>query len=323
MSANLRKAGMVLGGGAIYSAAVFISYTAIQNNKKDIEETERQLGDGKYSFVQDPRRVEQFQRVADTYDEMIGRDEFAMGINLMRRALLYFHAKGTVLEVGAGTGRNLKFYPSNVDRVLLMDSSDQMLARARRKIRELNYERPKFACLEGDSSTLNFADNTFETIVDTFGLCSYDDPTAVLKEMSRVCKPEGKILLLEHGRSKSWDWISKYLDKHAERHAKNWGCIWNRDLDQILKESGLEIDILHTWHFGTSYYVVCKPSTHPSTTTDTNSDSSTTMATSISRGFSSLFTWYTRTTTNQNTPGGTPRHQEAFACSYPCDCHHR
>jgi methyltransferase OMS1, mitochondrial len=259
MSGNLRKVGMVLGGGAIYSAAVFISYTAIQRNKKDIEETEQQVKDGNFSFVQDPKRTEQFQRVADTYDEMIGRDEFAMGINLMRRALLYFHAKGTVLEVGAGTGRNLKFYPTTVDRVLLMDSSDQMLMQARRKIREVSYEKPKFACLEGDSSKLEFADNTFDTVVDTFGLCSYDDPNAVLKEMSRVCKPDGRLLLLEHGRSKTWDWITNYLDKHAERHAKNWGCIWNRDIQDLLEQSGLESEAFHTWHFGTTYYLVCKP----------------------------------------------------------------
>ena len=58
--------------------------------------------------------------------------------------------------------------------------------------------------------------------MDSFGLCSFDDPVKVLIELQRVCKPEGKILLLEHGRSKTYLGLSGYLDKHAERHAKNW-----------------------------------------------------------------------------------------------------
>ena len=183
-----------------------------------------------------------------------------MGINLLRRSLLYFHAAGIVLEVGAGTGRNISYYPSSsVDRVLLTDTSDQMLLRARKKLRELSKDKPQFACMEGNGASLDFPDQCFDTVVDTFGLCSYNDPVAVLGEMARVCKPGGKILLLEHGRSKSWDFLSKYLDKHAERHAKNWGCVWNRDLDSILEKSGLQLETMHTWHFGTTYYVVCRP----------------------------------------------------------------
>ena len=166
----------------------------------DIEETELAVKEG-ISFVSNPCRTNQFQNVAEKYDDQIGRDESVMGINLLRRSLLYFHAKGTVLEVGAGTGRNISYYPkSAVDRVLMTDSSDKMLIQARKKIQDV--EKPKFACLVGDSSKLDFPDNCFDTVVDTFGLCSYDDPVMVLKEMKRVCKPDGKILLLEHGRSK-------------------------------------------------------------------------------------------------------------------------
>lgn len=116
----------------------------------------------------------------------------------------------------AGTGRNCKYYPPNsVERVVLTDSSDQMLLQAQQKVKDLDREEPKFAFLTADSQHLDFKDNTFDTVVDTFGLCSFDDPVAVLKEMDRVCKPDGKILLLEHGRSKTWNWITNYLDKNA------------------------------------------------------------------------------------------------------------
>jgi methyltransferase OMS1 len=197
-----------------------------------------------------------------------------MGINLLRRWMLYWHARGTVLEVGAGTGRNIDYYPKSVDRVLLMDSSAEMLQQAeakvqRRRREEGGAEAPRFALLRGDATTLRtdtlaLPDGAFDTVVDTFGLCSYDDPLAVLRQMARVCRrPDGRILLLEHGRSHSWELVSRYLDAHAERHAAAWGCVWNRDLDALLaaaeREGFLRVERRATWHFGTTYYVVCRP----------------------------------------------------------------
>ena len=215
---RLPRGVLIAGGGVVYAAACAIAYTAINTNKKDVQETQQRLHEGgpNFSFVSNPQRTEQFQCVAHSYDDQIGRDESVMGINLLRRSLLYFHAKGLVLEVGAGTGRNIGYYPSSsVDRVVLMDNSDKMLLEAKRKLQAMGNQSPQFACLQGDSSCLDkFPDQSFDTVVDTFGLCSYDDPVAVLKEMARVCKkPNGKILLLEHGRSKTWDFITKYLDK--------------------------------------------------------------------------------------------------------------
>ena len=238
MATKLSRPALIAGGTAAYVVACAITYTAMSKNKADVDETDRKLQENpNFSFVFNPKRTDQFQQVATKYDTEIGRDESVMGINLLRRSLLYFHSKGTCLEVGAGTGRNINYYPSStVDRVVLMDTSDKMLLEARKKIRELSSKdgenknrRPQFACIEGDSSSLDdFPENSFDTVVDTFGLCSYNDPVAVLKEMARVCKPDGKILLLEHGRSKSYDFITRYLDRNAERHAKNWGCCWNR-----------------------------------------------------------------------------------------------
>eukprot|EP00934_Nitzschia_sp_Nitz4_P002797 Nitzschia sp. Nitz4//scaffold48_size128905//80440//81243//NITZ4_003606-RA/size128905-processed-gene-0.119-mRNA-1//-1//CDS//3329553000//2787//frame0 len=262
MAGNVaRNAPMIALGAGIYTVACIVTFKAISTNKADVEETANQLRERTISFVQDPHRTHRFQEVAEFYDREIGKDEAVMGINLLRRSLLYFHAKGTCLEVGAGTGRNVGMYPSSsVDRVLMSDASDQMLAKAKSKLRKLSKDKPQYACIEADSEALQFPDGYFDTVVDTFGLCSYNDPVKTLQEMARVCKPDGKILLLEHGRSKSWDFVSQYLDKHAERHAKNWGCCWNRDLDSILERSGLELDTLTTWHFGTTYYVVCRPS---------------------------------------------------------------
>ena len=135
-----------------------------------------------------------------------------------------------------------------------------MLEKANEKLRGMsNAEKERHQVMVADAEKLPFSDAHFDTIVDTFGLCSFDDPIAVLKELQRVCKPNGKILLLEHGRTKTYTGLSSYLDKHAERHAKNWVCVWNRDIDNIVESSGLTVEKLHNFHFGTTYYIVAKP----------------------------------------------------------------
>ena len=216
------------------------------------------------SYVFDPRRNETYSRIAHSYDDEIDKDEKVMGIHLLWRALLYFHAKGDALEVGAGTGRNLHYYlgPSTVGKITLTDCSEKMLHRVKDKLSKMSSdERERYEIVVADASNLHsYPDSSFDTVVDTFGLCSFDDPVAVLKELQRVCKADGKILLLEHGRSKTFSGLSSYLDKHAERHAKNWGCVWNRDISHIVALSGLKLEILHNFHFGTTYYIVCRPS---------------------------------------------------------------
>ena len=108
-NAAIRKGTMLLGAGGVYVAACYIGYRAVQNNQQDFDETERcTCSTPGFSFVSNPERNKQYQNVAEKYDDEVGRDESVMGINLLRRSLLYFHARGTVLEVGAGTGRNIR-----------------------------------------------------------------------------------------------------------------------------------------------------------------------------------------------------------------------
>jgi hypothetical protein len=94
--------------------------------------------------------------------------------------------------------------------------------------------------------------------VDTFGLCSFEDPVAALQEMERVAKDDGQILLLEHGRS-HYDWLNSILDKNSHRHTARWGCIWNRDIEALVRSAGLEVVSLSRWHFGTTYVIVAAP----------------------------------------------------------------
>ncbi|GBG33460.1 2-methoxy-6-polyprenyl-1,4-benzoquinol methylase, mitochondrial [Hondaea fermentalgiana] len=197
-----------------------------------------------------------FDSLAKEYDDRISTSERMAGILRLRKGLLG-DVKGETLEVAAGTGRNLEYYPHGA-RVTLTDTSPKMLERAKEKAQDI--EGLSLRVGVGGAEDIPFPDDTFDHVVDTFGLCSMPDPRAALLEMRRVCKPDGDIRLLEHGRS-FWGYslLNKYLDARAPAHVKDWGCEWNRDIGNLVKETpGLEIVSEKYHHFGTTYEYVLK-----------------------------------------------------------------
>eukprot|EP01097_Dermamoeba_algensis_P003754 TRINITY_DN2565_c0_g1_i1.p1 TRINITY_DN2565_c0_g1~~TRINITY_DN2565_c0_g1_i1.p1 ORF type:complete len:259 (-),score=69.04 TRINITY_DN2565_c0_g1_i1:196-972(-) len=211
-----------------------------------------------------------FDKISDKYDSEISFDEKILGVQKQRKKLLA-SAHGKVLEVSAGTGRNFEYYPKGVD-LSVVDLSPMMLEKAKNKIKngevKVNFEKVQFAVMP--SEQLSFPDQTFDTVVDTFGLCSVNDPIKALKEMQRVCKKDGKILLLEHGRSE-YSLLSDYLDRKAYSHKEKWGCWWNRDMKKIMKESSLQINQLDEKQFKSCFYVIAQP--HPQFHSTTNTPS--------------------------------------------------
>jgi ubiquinone/menaquinone biosynthesis C-methylase UbiE len=104
-----------------------------------------------------------------------------------------------ILEVGVGTGKNLSYYPPQTEATTI-DLSPRMLAKARLKAAKLNQD---VALVEMDVQHLKIADDSFDTVFATFVFCSVPDPVAGLAEMRRVCKPDGRLLLIEHMRPKN------------------------------------------------------------------------------------------------------------------------
>jgi ubiquinone/menaquinone biosynthesis C-methylase UbiE len=103
-------------------------------------------------------------------------------------------AAGAVLEVAIGTGLNLPHYPNDV-RLTGVDYSAAMLALARARAADL--DRP-VDLRAGDAQALEFADDSFDTVVCTFGLCAIPDDVAAIAEMRRVLRPGGMLLLADH-----------------------------------------------------------------------------------------------------------------------------
>jgi ubiquinone/menaquinone biosynthesis C-methylase UbiE len=106
-------------------------------------------------------------------------------------------AQGRVLELAAGTARNLPYYPIEVT-VVGIELSEQMLAIGQRRAHELGRDADLRL---GDAQALEFPDQSFDTIVCTLGLCTIPDPRRAVAEARRVLRPGGHILLLEHVRS--------------------------------------------------------------------------------------------------------------------------
>lgn len=108
-------------------------------------------------------------------------------------------ATGKVLEVGIGTGTNIPYYPEGCE-VTGIDFSPGMLAKARNKV---HLAKVPITLLEMDAQNMKFPNNIFDTVIGTCVFCSVPDPIKGLKEVRRVCKPGGKIILLEHVRSEN------------------------------------------------------------------------------------------------------------------------
>lgn len=110
------------------------------------------------------------------------------------RAWACSQARGEVLEVAIGTGRNLPYYPPGI-RLSGVDLSPAMLTRARARAHELALD---VQLVEGDAQALPFPDAAFDTVVCVLGLSSIPNDRAAVRDMRRVLRPGGHLVLLGH-----------------------------------------------------------------------------------------------------------------------------
>ena len=175
-----------------------------------------------------------YARAARWYDFWNVVFEF-FGLRRLRREFLKT-ARGRVLEVGIGTGRNLDFYPMHCS-LLGIELTPEMLKLARKRAARL--ER-SVTLIQGDAQQLPFKKESFDTVVDTFCLCTYPNPVKALREIKRVCKRGGQILLLEHGKSSN-SFVERVQRWREEPHYRSIGCRLLLNHEELARKAGLRV----------------------------------------------------------------------------------
>jgi len=137
-----------------------------------------------------------WNRTAGFYDYMMA---FMERVRLRKyRRLLWSRVESSrVLEIGVGTGQNFPYYPTDAE-ITAVDFSEKMLERANSRAKK---QKVKVRLQQMDAQNLDFADNTFDTVAATLVFCSIPDPVRGIREVERVCKPGGKVILLENNFS--------------------------------------------------------------------------------------------------------------------------
>ncbi|MGM0557804.1 MAG: class I SAM-dependent methyltransferase [Myxococcota bacterium] len=173
-----------------------------------------------------------YDRVAPVYDAL---EWVVEKVGFSRwRPRLWERAEGErILEVGVGTGKNMAHYPDGRD-ITALDISPAMLERARRRADRHGVD---VDLVEGDAQDLPFEDDTFDSAVHTFVFCSVPDPVQGLRELNRVVKPGGQLLMLEHVLSDKsilrplMRWFD-FLPYHV------WGAHIDRETVENTREAG-------------------------------------------------------------------------------------
>src|SRR4030042_1934143 len=177
-----------------------------------------------------------YDRIAPVYDLMeSAREGFGYG---KWRKLVWSRVEGTdILEVGVGTGKNFPYYPATAE-ITAIDFSERMLQRAKDKAAA---QQVRVDLKQMDVQNLEYADNMFDTVVASFVFCSVPDPVRGLKELERVCKPAGKVVLLEHvlSANRILGWLMNLVNPLVVRMM---GANINRQTVDNVAKSGLIVE---------------------------------------------------------------------------------
>lgn len=176
-----------------------------------------------------------YQRIAQYYDVMCLIPERLF--QPWRSQLWSLITGPQVLEVGVGTGRNIEFYQEGV-RITAIDLTPGMLERAHQRAQQLG--KKVDLCLM-DVQNMDFPEEIFDTVVATCVFCSVPDPVLGLREVLRVTKPGGYVLLLEHVRSKN-PRIGALMDFLNPLVVRMMGSNINRRTVENVQRAGLEVE---------------------------------------------------------------------------------
>ena len=146
--------------------------------------------------------------------------------------------KGEILEIGFGTGMNLPYYPENVRRITGVDININIHSKAEKRLKSSHIQVDYYPI---NIEYLPFPDNTFDTVVSTFTLCSIKDIHRALSEIARVLRPNGRFFFAEHGLSPDYQ-VQKWQHRlNPINKALSCGCNLNRNIKELIGSCNLKI----------------------------------------------------------------------------------
>jgi ubiquinone/menaquinone biosynthesis C-methylase UbiE len=166
------------------------------------------------------------------------------------RKELLSHATGNILEVEVGMGNNFKYYPLGVN-VTATDMSARMIDKAKK---EAIARGVKTTFISSPIEDLRLEHQSFDTVISTFSLSGYEQPSLILERFNTWCKPDGAILLLEYGLSK-YDIVNWLQRKLGSYHYRRTGTRIDRDMLMLISQSKLRIKKVEVKYAGIVYLV--------------------------------------------------------------------
>jgi phosphatidylethanolamine/phosphatidyl-N-methylethanolamine N-methyltransferase len=180
-----------LGRKALYFGKRALAEARRWDEKRDNEKRERDKR--AIGTMHDSDVISAYRRWAPVYDHTFGivaAEGRKHAVEILNRS------QGKILEVGVGTGLSLPTYKRSLD-IVGIDLSPEMLDKARERVFEKQLKNISGLHVM-DASQLTFADNTFDTVVAMYVMTVVPDPEKVMRELARVCKPGGQVMLVNH-----------------------------------------------------------------------------------------------------------------------------
>lgn len=180
--------------------------------------------------------------MAAIYDRFMRQTEAACFVHW--RAELLRSLSGRVLEVGAGTGANLRHYPAAVTSLVLCEPDPHMRGKlAQRLAHEIKSTHDSPVINEAGAERLPFEDRSFDAVVCTLVLCSVSDPARALSELRRVLVPGGRLVFIEHvaahDNPSRLQWQRRI--EPAWKHVAG-NCHLTRDTERAIRDAGFELE---------------------------------------------------------------------------------